>query len=205
MMGELKFFLGLQVYQSPHGIFISQSQYAIELLKKIKMDECDSMSTPMATARQDADLQGTTTAQTKYHSMIGGLMYLTTSRPDIAYATFACARYQARPMDYGLELIVYSDANHVGCHDDYKSTLEGLQFLGEKLVSWSSKKEDCTAMSTTEAKYIAIQRALSLSHAIWFSTRVLTLPTERFEYLVHQINMRCMTPTELDCLTKLSS
>ncbi|GKA73048.1 retrovirus-related pol polyprotein from transposon TNT 1-94, partial [Tanacetum coccineum] len=61
MMGELKFFLGLQVHQSPRGIFISQSQYAIELLKKHGMDECDSMRTPMATARLDADLQGTTT------------------------------------------------------------------------------------------------------------------------------------------------
>ncbi|GJS41396.1 retrovirus-related pol polyprotein from transposon TNT 1-94 [Tanacetum coccineum] len=82
MMGELKFFLGLQVHQSPRGIFISQSQYAIELLKKHGLDECVSMSTPMATERLDADLQGTPTDQTI---------------PDIAFATFVCARYQARP------------------------------------------------------------------------------------------------------------
>ncbi|GJS20682.1 retrovirus-related pol polyprotein from transposon TNT 1-94 [Tanacetum coccineum] len=88
MMGELKFFLGLQVHQS---------QYAIELLKKHGLDECVSMSTPMATERLDADLQGTPTDQTTYRRMIGGLMYLTTSRPDIAFATFVCARYQARP------------------------------------------------------------------------------------------------------------
>ncbi|GKB47651.1 retrovirus-related pol polyprotein from transposon TNT 1-94 [Tanacetum coccineum] len=98
MMGELKFFLGLQVHQSPRGIFISQSQYAIELLKKHGLDECVSMSTPMATERLDADLQGTPTDQTTYHCIIGGLMYLTTSRPDIAFATFVCARYQACPM-----------------------------------------------------------------------------------------------------------
>ncbi|GJV91430.1 putative ribonuclease H-like domain-containing protein [Tanacetum coccineum] len=97
MMGELKFFLGLQVHQSPRGIFISQSQYAIELLKKHGLDECVSMSTPMATERLDADLQGTPTDQTTYRRMIGGLMYLTASRPDIAFATFVCARYQARP------------------------------------------------------------------------------------------------------------
>ncbi|GKF77842.1 retrovirus-related pol polyprotein from transposon TNT 1-94, partial [Tanacetum coccineum] len=72
MMGELKFFLGLQVHQSPRGIFISQAQYAIELLKKHGMDECDSMSTPMATARLDADLQGTPTDQTKYLSTTYG-------------------------------------------------------------------------------------------------------------------------------------
>ncbi|GJX82009.1 retrovirus-related pol polyprotein from transposon TNT 1-94 [Tanacetum coccineum] len=97
MMGELKLFLGLQVHQSPCSIFISQSQYAIELLKKHGLDECVSMSTPMATERLDADLQGTPTDQTTYHRMIGGLMYLTASRPDIAFATFLCARYQARP------------------------------------------------------------------------------------------------------------
>nr|GEW38218.1 hypothetical protein [Tanacetum cinerariifolium] len=89
MMGELKFFLGLQVHQSLRGIFISQSQYAIKLLKKHGLDECVLMSTPMATKRLDADLQGTPTDQTTYHRMIGGLMYLTASRLDIAYATFS--------------------------------------------------------------------------------------------------------------------
>ncbi|GKB31185.1 retrovirus-related pol polyprotein from transposon TNT 1-94 [Tanacetum coccineum] len=88
MMGELKFFLGLQVHQSPRGIFINQSQYVIELLKKHGMDECVSMSTPMATKRLDADLQGTLSDQTNYLRMIGELMYLTASRPDIAFATF---------------------------------------------------------------------------------------------------------------------
>ncbi|GJZ17924.1 retrovirus-related pol polyprotein from transposon TNT 1-94 [Tanacetum coccineum] len=96
MMGELKFFLGIQVHQSPRGIFISQSQYVIELLKKHGLDECISMSTPMATKRLDADLQGTPTDQTPYCRMIGGLMYPIASRPDIASATFVCACYQAR-------------------------------------------------------------------------------------------------------------
>ncbi|GKB47431.1 hypothetical protein Tco_0898184 [Tanacetum coccineum] len=85
----------IQSHQSPSGIFISQSQYAIELLKKHGLDECVSMSTPMETVRLDADLQGTPTDQTTYHRMIGGLMYLTASCPDITYATFVCARYQA--------------------------------------------------------------------------------------------------------------
>ncbi|GKB34388.1 hypothetical protein Tco_0879330 [Tanacetum coccineum] len=147
MMGELKFFLGLQVNQSPRGIFISQSQCAIELLKKHGLDECVSMSTPMATERLDADLQGT-----PYRRMIGWLMYLTASRPDIAFATFVCARYQACPTikhlkevkrifrylrqsynidlwyqkDSGFKLIAYSDADHAGCKDDCKSTSGGL-------------------------------------------------------------------------------
>nr|GEZ75213.1 uncharacterized mitochondrial protein AtMg00810-like [Tanacetum cinerariifolium] len=97
MMGKLKFFFGLQVHQSPRGIFISHSQYAIELLKKHSMDECVSMSTPMATERLNDNLQGTPTERMTYHRRIGGLMYLTSSRPDIAFATFVCARYQARP------------------------------------------------------------------------------------------------------------
>ncbi|GKA61071.1 retrovirus-related pol polyprotein from transposon TNT 1-94, partial [Tanacetum coccineum] len=159
MMGELKFFLGLQAHQSLRGIFISHSQYVIELLKKDSMDECVFMSTHMATERLDADLQGTPTDQMTYRRMIGGLMYLIASRPDIAFATFVCARYQARPTyskDSGFELIAYSDADHAGCKDDCKSTSGGLQFLGENLVSWSSKKQDCTVMSTAEAEYVSL-------------------------------------------------
>ncbi|GKE32824.1 retrovirus-related pol polyprotein from transposon TNT 1-94, partial [Tanacetum coccineum] len=182
MIGEMKFFLGLQVHQSPRGIFICQSQYTMDILKKHGMEKCDTISTPMATTKLDADLQGTPVDQTKYHSMIGGLMYLTASRPDIAFATFVCARYQARPTekylkevkrifrylrqsinmglwyskDSGFELIAYVDADHAGCNDDCKSTSEGIQFLGDKLVSWSSKKQDCTAMSYAEAEYVSL-------------------------------------------------
>ncbi|GJT75689.1 retrovirus-related pol polyprotein from transposon TNT 1-94 [Tanacetum coccineum] len=226
MMGELKFFLGLQVHQSPHGIFISQPQYAIELLKKHGMDDCVSMGTPMATKRLDADLQCTPTDQMTYRRMIEGLMYLTASRPDIAFATFICARYQARPTvkhlkevkrifrylrqsynvglwypkDFGFELIAYSDADHAGCKDDCKSTSGGLQFLGEKLVSWSFKKQDCTAMYTAKAEYVSLY-ACCAQHVEKGAVKLYfvrtefqlmdlftkALPKERFEYLVHRI------------------
>ncbi|GJT10701.1 retrovirus-related pol polyprotein from transposon TNT 1-94 [Tanacetum coccineum] len=178
-----------KVHQSPRGIFISQSQYAIELLKKHGLDECVSMSTPMATERLDANLQGTPTDQTTYRRMIGGLMYLTASRPDIAFATFVCARYQERPTvkhlkevkrifrylrqsynmglwypkDSRFELIAYSDADHAGCKDDCKSTSGGLQFLG-----------------TMEIYFVGIEYQL----ADLFTK---ALPKERFEYLVHRI------------------
>ncbi|GKB44681.1 retrovirus-related pol polyprotein from transposon TNT 1-94, partial [Tanacetum coccineum] len=174
-IGEMKFFLGLQAHQSPRGIFICQSQYTMDLLKKHGMEKCDTISTPMATTKIDADLQGTQVDQTKYRSMIGGLMYLTASRPDIAFVTFVCARYQARPTekhlkevkrifrylrqtinmglwyskDSGFELIAYSDADHAGCNDDCKSISGSIQFLGDKLVSWSSMKQDCTTIVTT--------------------------------------------------------
>ncbi|GJS44297.1 hypothetical protein Tco_0569340 [Tanacetum coccineum] len=210
MMGELKFFLRLQVHQSPRGIFISQSQYAIELLKNHGLDECVSMSTPMTTERLDADLQGTPTNQTTYRRMIGGLMYLTASRPDITFATFVCARYQARPTvkhlkevkrifwylrqsynmglwypkDSGLELIAYSDADHAGCKDDCKSTSGGLQFLGGKLVSWSSKKQDCTAMSTAEAEYVSLSACCA--QVIWMHTQLLD-----YRFIYNQIPVYC--------------
>ncbi|GKB80463.1 retrovirus-related pol polyprotein from transposon TNT 1-94 [Tanacetum coccineum] len=210
IMGELKFFLGLQDHQSPCGIFISQSQYVIELIKKHGLDECVSMSTPMATERLDADLQGTPNDQTTYRRMIGGLMYLTVSHPDIAYATFVCARYQARPTvkhlkevkrifrylrqsyhmglwypkDSRFELIAYSDADHAGCKDDCKSTSGGLQFLCEKLVKWSSKKQDCTAMSTVEAEYVSLSACCA--QVIWMRTQLLD-----YGYKYNRISMYC--------------
>ncbi|GKA26060.1 retrovirus-related pol polyprotein from transposon TNT 1-94 [Tanacetum coccineum] len=216
MIGELKFFLGLQVHQSPRGIFISQSQYAIELLKKRGMDECVSMNTPMATERLDADLQGTPTDQMTYRRMIGELMYLTASRPDIAFVTFVCAHYQARPTvkhlnevkrifwylrrsynmglwhpkDSGFKLIANSDADHARCKDDCKSTSGGLQFLGEKLVSWSSKKQNCTAMSIAEAEYVSLSAVVHKSsgcgHNYWtMDTKILIAQPQRQSY-IHQ-------------------
>nr|GEV80428.1 hypothetical protein [Tanacetum cinerariifolium] len=104
------------------------------------MDGRDSISTPIVTARIDVDLLGTPTDHTKYLRMIKGLMYLTASRPDIAFAIF----------DSGFELIAYSDTDNAGCHDDCKSTSKGIQFSRDRLVSWSSKKQDYTAMSTVE-------------------------------------------------------
>ncbi|GJU68671.1 uncharacterized mitochondrial protein-like protein [Tanacetum coccineum] len=89
MMGELKFFLGLQVHQSSQGIFLNQSKYALDIRKKHGIDKCNSIVTPMATSRKlDADLSGTPVDQTKYHSMIGSLMYSTASRPDLVHAYF---------------------------------------------------------------------------------------------------------------------
>ncbi|GJU00998.1 retrovirus-related pol polyprotein from transposon TNT 1-94 [Tanacetum coccineum] len=169
----------------------------VYLLKKHGMDECVSMSTPMATEILDADLQGTSTDQTTYHRMIGGLMYLIAIRADIAFATFVCARYQARPSvkhlkevkrifrylrqsyniglwypkDFGFELIAYSDADHAGCKDDCKSTSGGIQFLGDKLVSWSSKKQDCIAMSTAKLNMChclrVVHKSFGCVHSYW--------------------------------------
>ncbi|GJX06443.1 retrovirus-related pol polyprotein from transposon TNT 1-94 [Tanacetum coccineum] len=204
MMGELKFFLGLQVHQSPRGIFISQSQYAIELLKKHGLDECVSMSTPMATERLDADLQGTPTDQTTYRRMIGGLMYLTASRPDIAFATFVCARYQARPTvkhlkevkrifrylrqsynmglwypkDSGFELIAYSDADHaeLHCYFMQSSPTSKTKHID---IRYHFIKEH-VERGTVEIYFVGTEYQL----ADLFTKALLK---ERFEYLVHRI------------------
>nr|GFB70283.1 hypothetical protein [Tanacetum cinerariifolium] len=93
------FFKGIQIQQSPHGIFINQAKYAQEILKTHDMTSCDSIGTPMATKHLDANLSGTPVDQTKYRSKVGALMYLTASRPNIMHATCYCARYQAQPAE----------------------------------------------------------------------------------------------------------
>ncbi|GJX86568.1 retrovirus-related pol polyprotein from transposon TNT 1-94 [Tanacetum coccineum] len=153
LMGEMKFFLGLQIHQSPRGIFINQAKYTLEILKKHGMEKGQSIGTPMATKpKLDADLSGEPVDQTDYRSKIGSLMYLTSSRPDIVQAVCYCARYQARPTekhlkevkrifrylrgtinmglwypkDSGFELTAFSDADHAGCIDTRKSTSGGI-------------------------------------------------------------------------------
>nr|GFB40656.1 hypothetical protein [Tanacetum cinerariifolium] len=147
---------GIQIHQSPHGIFINQAKYAQEILIKHGMTSCDSIGTPMATKHLDADLSGTPVDQTKYQSMVGSLMYLTASRPDIVHATCYCTCYQAKPTekhltvvkrifrylkdtinmglwypkDTGFELTAFLDSDHAGCLDSCKSTSSGIQFLG---------------------------------------------------------------------------
>ncbi|GJS61978.1 putative reverse transcriptase domain, viral movement protein [Tanacetum coccineum] len=124
------------------------------ILQTDASDECWGaihVTYQVVSERLDADLQGTPTDQTTYRRMIGGLMYLTASQPDIAFATFVCARYQARPT------VTSKRSNgSSGCKDDCKSTSGGVQFLGGKLVSWSSKKQDCTAMSTAGLNYVSL-------------------------------------------------
>nr|GEX76393.1 retrovirus-related Pol polyprotein from transposon TNT 1-94 [Tanacetum cinerariifolium] len=114
---------GLQIHQSPLGIFINQAKYALKILHKHGMDKGQSIGTPMAKKpKLDADLSGNPVDQTDYRSKIGSLMYLTSSRPDIVQAGFS----------FGL--IAFLDVDHAGCIGSRKSTYEGIQFLGDKLV-----------------------------------------------------------------------
>ncbi|GJT47722.1 putative ribonuclease H-like domain-containing protein [Tanacetum coccineum] len=98
MMGQMSFFLGLQVSQSPRGIFINQAKYALEILKKYGMDLTDHVDTPMVDQfKLVEDLKGIPVDQTRFRGMVGSLMYLTASRPDLVFAVCMCARYQAKP------------------------------------------------------------------------------------------------------------
>nr|GEZ21026.1 hypothetical protein [Tanacetum cinerariifolium] len=155
------------------------------------------VGTPMATKHLDADLSGTPVDQTKDRSMVGALMYLTTSRPDIMHATCYCARYQVKPTekhlivvkrifrylkdtthmgiwypkDTGFNLTAFSYSDHAGCLDSRKSTSGGIQFLGgDKLVSWLSKKQDCTSMSSAEAEYVSL--SAYCAQVLWMRTQL---------------------------------
>ncbi|KAJ9561171.1 hypothetical protein OSB04_006331 [Centaurea solstitialis] len=149
MMGELNFFLGIQVKQNPDGIFINQSKYIKDMLKKFNMTDCSPIKTPMPTGNLlGPDLAGKPVDQKIYRSMIGSLLYLTATRPDIMFATCFCARFQANPKeshlaavkrilrylkgtpelglwypkDSSFELISFTDSDYGGCKLDRKST-----------------------------------------------------------------------------------
>nr|GEV94535.1 hypothetical protein [Tanacetum cinerariifolium] len=152
----------------PSGIFINQSNYVNEIHKKYGLNTYDIIGTPMDIKdKLDLDQIGTPVDATKYRSMIGALMYLTSRRPDIVYATCVCARYQAHPTkkhlkeDSGFELTGFLDADYAGCKDTFKSTSGGAQFLGKKTHGLgSSKKQDCTSLSTAKSEYVQIRRDL---------------------------------------------
>nr|GEU64535.1 hypothetical protein [Tanacetum cinerariifolium] len=119
MMGKISFFLGLQISQSPRGIFINQSKYALESLKKYGFESYDPVDTPMVEkSKLDEDKEG--------------------------------------KADSSITLTTFADTDHAGCQDTRRSTSGSLQFLGERLISWSSKRQKSAAISSTEAEYIAL-------------------------------------------------
>ncbi|GJW93316.1 retrovirus-related pol polyprotein from transposon TNT 1-94 [Tanacetum coccineum] len=173
----------LMISQSPRGIFLNQSKYALESLKKYGMESSDPVDTPMVEkSKLDEDTQGKAVDPTHYRGMVGTLMYLTASRPDLTFVVCMCARYQAKPTekhlhavkrifkylrgtvnrglwypkDSSIALTAYADADHAGCQDTRRSTSGSMQLLGDRLVSWSSKRQKSAAISSTEAEYIAL-------------------------------------------------
>lgn len=167
IIGELTFFLGLQIQQTEEGTFICQTKYTKELIHNIGMSNAKSIGTPMSpTKNLDKDEQGTPVDETKYRGMIGSLLYLTASRPDIMFSVCKCARFQSAPNESHMTAVKriiryligtiphelwyprsnsfklegFSDADLAGDKKDRKSTNGTCQLLGKALISWNSKK-----------------------------------------------------------------
>ncbi|GKA84382.1 putative ribonuclease H-like domain-containing protein [Tanacetum coccineum] len=197
-IGELTFFLELQVTQKDDGIFISQDKYVDEILKKFGFSTVKTASTPMETSKpllKDAEAEDVDVHL--YRSMIGSLMYLTSSRPDIMFAVCACARFQVTPKvshlhavkrifrylkgqpklglwypkDSPFDLEAYTDSDYAGASLDRKSTIGGCQFLRSRLISWQCKKRTIVANSTTEAEYVAV--ASCYGQVLWIQNQML--------------------------------
>ncbi|GJX09890.1 putative ribonuclease H-like domain-containing protein [Tanacetum coccineum] len=197
-IGELTFFLGLQVKQKEDGIFISQDKYVTKILKKFGFTDVKTASTPMETQKpllKDED--GEEVDVHLYRSMIGSLMCLTSLRPDIMFVVCACARYQVNPKvshlyavkrifrylkgqpklglwylkDSPFDLVAYINSDYVGASLDRKSTTGGCQFLGCRLISWQCKKQIVVANSTTEVEYVAASSCCG--QVLWIQNQLL--------------------------------
>ncbi|GJT78171.1 hypothetical protein Tco_1044896 [Tanacetum coccineum] len=150
MMGKMSFFLRLQISQSPRGIFLNQSKYALEIIKKYGMETSDPVDTPMVEkSKLDEDPQGKAVDPTRYRGMISSLMYLTSR-------TINMGLWYSK--DSYIALTAFADADHAGCQDTRRSTSGSMQILGDRLVSCSSKILKSTAISNIEAEYIALSR-----------------------------------------------
>nr|GEW91807.1 hypothetical protein [Tanacetum cinerariifolium] len=197
-MGELNFFIGLQVLQKKDVIFLSQDKYVGDILKNFGYSNVRSANTPMD--KEDPwgkDGPGKDVELHLYRSMIGSLMYLTASRPDIMFAVCACARPQVTRKEchmhavkrifrylkghpkLGLwytkespfDLVAYSNSDYGGATQDRKSTTRGCQFLRRRLISWQCKKQTIVATSITEAEYIAA--ASGCGQVLWIQNQLL--------------------------------
>ncbi|WVZ75993.1 hypothetical protein U9M48_024001 [Paspalum notatum var. saurae] len=154
LMGELQFFLGLQIKQGLEGTFVHQAKYTRDILKKFNMGDSKPMTTRMSTnTALDADEDRETVDQKEFQGMIGSLLYLTATRPDIQFAVCLWVRYQAFPRTSHRQAVKrifrgFSNADHAGCRIDRKSTSGTCQLLGTSLVSWSSRKQASVLLFT---------------------------------------------------------
>nr|GEU80005.1 ribonuclease H-like domain, reverse transcriptase, RNA-dependent DNA polymerase [Tanacetum cinerariifolium] len=187
-----------RVYKKKEGIFLSQDKYVGDILKKFRYSDVRSANTPMDKENPwGKDGPGKDVELHMYRSMIGSLMYLTASRPDIMFAVCACARHQVTPKECHLyavkrifrylkghpklglwyhkespfDLVAYSNSDYGGATQDRKSTTGGCQFLGRRLISWQCKKQTIVATSTTKAEYVAA--ASGCGQVLWIQNQML--------------------------------
>jgi histone deacetylase 1/2 len=187
-LGDLHYFLGIEVNKLSDGLILTQEKYASDILKRVGMSDCKPVATPMSTSEKlsvyEGDLLGPNDA-THYRSIVGALQYLTLTRPDISFSVnkvcqFLHApttvhwatvkrilRYIKHTTKLGLKigkttsLLVsgFSDADWAGSLDDRRSTGGFAIFLGSNLISWNAKKQATVSRSSTEAEYKALANA----------------------------------------------
>ncbi|GJV72283.1 retrovirus-related pol polyprotein from transposon TNT 1-94 [Tanacetum coccineum] len=221
MMGELNFFLGLQIKQLEDGIFFNQSKYIKEMLKKFGLEDSKPIKTSMSSeTKLTRDEDGESVDDTKYCGMICSLLYLTASRPDIMFSVCLCAHFQEDPktshleavkrvfryikgtthLDLwypkgtGVETIVYADSDHAGDYVDRKSTSNVCTFMGCCLISWFSKKQTALAISTTEAEYIFAEKACQ--QALWMKQALVDYDI-KLDDIPFFCDNKCSTPPPL--------
>nr|GEZ72373.1 hypothetical protein [Tanacetum cinerariifolium] len=192
MMGELNFFLGLQIKQMEDGIYFNQSKYVKKMLKKFGLEDSKPTKMPMSTEiKLTKDDEADSVDSSKYRGMIDSLLYLTTSRPDIMFSVCLCARFQENPKTTHLEAVkrifryirgtsllglwypkgtrietvVYADSDHAGGYVDRKSTSGVCTFMGCCLTSWFAKKQTALSISMTKAEYVSVEKACQ--QALW--------------------------------------
>ncbi|GJW23916.1 retrovirus-related pol polyprotein from transposon TNT 1-94 [Tanacetum coccineum] len=168
MMGELSYFLGLQIKQDDKGISICQEKYTRDLLKKYKIFDSSSVKTPMVPPNNlSHDLAGKPVNETLYRGMIGSLVYLTASR--YLKGTSSVGRWYLKCL--GFDLKGYSDSDYAGCNMDRQSTSSACQILRGKLVCWSAKKQKSVAMSSAEVEYVAAAGVIAISSNLVLHSR----------------------------------
>jgi hypothetical protein len=191
-LGEMTYFLGIEVRQKQDGIFICQEKYLKEILKRFKLEDCKEVSTPMVLKTKLQKEDGAENADEGiYRKIIGCLMYLTATRPDILHAVSILSRFLNFPSElhmmaakrvmrylkgtksFGVKfshckdfkLIGFSDSDWAGSEDDARSTSGYCFSLGSGCFSWSSRKQDIVALSTAEAEFIAASE--TAKQAVW--------------------------------------